>query len=237
MSLPVGEALEGWKPPERPSTVALEGRWVSVSPLAADAVAGLWKALGDDEHATWTYMGYGPFASRSELEDLVESWVGGDDPVFFTFDVEGQPQGWGAYLRINPAAGSVEVGHLVFGPGLRRTAAATEAMYLMARRVFETGYRRYEWKCDALNHRSRGAAERLGFIYEGTFRQHMVYKGRNRDTAWYSMLDTEWPERRHRFETWLDPANFDSSGAQIHRLSGGRGGGVDGGGVYRSGYD
>ncbi|HET9948325.1 MAG TPA: GNAT family protein, partial [Longimicrobiales bacterium] len=132
-----------------------------------------------------------------------------------------RPAGLASYLRIAPEHGSIEVGHVHFGPALRRTPAATEAMYLMMRRAFdELGYRRYEWKCDALNAPSRRAAERLGFTYEGTFRQHIVYKGRNRDTAWYSILDAEWPRVRSALEAWLDPSNFDAEGRQRRRLEG-----------------
>lgn len=204
------------------------GRWVTVTSLQARDAPALFEVFAEDRDDTWTYMSYGPFAERSELQALIDSWVGLDDPVFFTFQVDGQPLGWGSYLRIAPASGSVEVGHLAFGPGLRRSRAATEAMYLMARRAFESGYRRYEWKCDALNSRSRAAAERLGFTYEGTFRQHMVYKGRNRDTAWYSITDQEWPDRRRRFEKWLDPGNFDDDGRQLRSLDRGLGSGESG---------
>ena len=126
-----------------------------------------------------------------------------------------------SYLRIEPAHGSIEVGHLAFAPRLQRTRAATEAMYLMMWQAFKLGYRRYEWKCDALNAPSRRAAERLGFRHEGTFRQAMVYKGRNRDTAWYSIIDSEWPSRAAAFEAWLDPMNFDAAGRQRRPLSGG----------------
>ncbi len=219
MTLPIGKPVEGWAPPVPPERSPLEGRRITVTPLRAEAVDALWEALADDDEATWTYMGYGPFSDRAALASTVQSWLGSSDPAFYTFDVGGRAQGWGAYLRIEPTMGSIEVGHLVFGPRLRRTEAATEAMYLMARHAFESGYRRFEWKCDALNARSRRAAERLGFTYEGTFRQHMVYKGRNRDTAWYSMIDSEWPARRHRLEAWLDPANFDAEGRQRRRLT------------------
>jgi RimJ/RimL family protein N-acetyltransferase len=128
-----------------------------------------------------------------------------------------------AYLRIDPANGVIEVGHINYSPRLQRTAAATEAMYLMMRRVFdELGYRRYEWKCDDLNAPSRAAAKRLGFTFEGVFRQAIVYKERNRDTAWFSMLDSEWPSRKREFERWLDPANFDAAGHQKTKLQHGR---------------
>lgn len=219
MSGPVGSPVPGWAPAQRPGSGPLPGKWVLVTPLTVEAVPALWEAFSGDTADTWTYMSYGPFAGPDEIRRLVESWEGWEDPIFFTFDVDGVPQGWGSYLRIDPAMGSIEVGHLAFGPGLRRTRAATEAMYLMAREAFDLGYRRYEWKCDALNARSRRAAERLGFTYEGTFRQHMVYKGRNRDTAWYSIIDSEWPRVRRGMERWLDPSNFDSEGRQSSPLT------------------
>lgn len=167
----------------------------------------------------WTYMSYGPFTSRSELDSLAAEWPGSQDPLFFTFDVDGRAHGWGSYLGITPEHGVVEVGHLAFAPALQRTAAATEAMYLMMAHVFELGYRRYEWKCDSLNAASRRAAERLGFSFEGIFGQHMVYKGRNRDTAWYAVTDTEWPRVGAALEAWLDPSNFDAAGNQLRRLT------------------
>lgn len=219
MSLPVGPAVEGWNPPPWPPAQELVGERVRVKPLTREAYRPLWEAFSHDDGSMWTYLGYGPFRTPEELAATADAWIGGRDPLFFTFDVEGRPVGWGAYLRIVPADGVIEVGHLAFGPSLRRTAAATEAMYLMMRNVFELGYRRYEWKCDALNHASRHAAVRLGFTYEGTFRQHMIYKGRNRNTAWYSITDGEWPRVRAALETWLDPANFDQQGRQISPLT------------------
>lgn len=219
MSQPVGEAVPGWAPPPAPQRGRLEGRRVAVSPLTRDAFPGLWKAFSEDDGTMWTYMGVGPFAARSEMEEAASRWLASHDPLFVSFEVNGEPRGWGSYLRMKPEQGAIEVGHLAFAPSLRRTAAATEAMYLMMRHAFDLGYRRYEWKCDSLNAPSRRAAERLGFVYEGTFRQHMVYKGRNRDTAWYSIIDREWPRIRLALETWLQPANFDSSGRQRRRLS------------------
>ncbi|HEX4610372.1 MAG TPA: GNAT family protein, partial [Urbifossiella sp.] len=145
----------------------------------------------------------------------------GDDPLFFTVidAADGRPAGIASYLRIAPTAGSIEVGHLQFSPRLRRTPAATEAMYLMMARAFDLGYRRYEWKCDSLNAASRAAAVRLGLSFEGVFRQATVYKGRTRDTAWYAAIDAEWPALREAFRAWLDPANFDAAGRQRVRLS------------------
>lgn len=212
--------MEGWTARPHPVAEDIVGRAVVVSPLVVSATEPLWEAFSHDDGSMWTYMGYGPFDSEEELSTLVERWVGATDPMFFTFDVGGAPMGWGSYLRIEPAMGSLEVGHLAFSPPLRRTTAATEAMYLMARRVFDDwGYRRYEWKCDDLNGPSRRAAERLGFTYEGTFRRHMVYKGRNRDTAWYSITDAEWPRIRAGFEQWLDPSNFEPDGRQRQTLA------------------
>lgn len=218
MSLPVGPHVPGWEPRPPLGATVLAGRYVTVVPLDRSAIPALGDSFVGAGEELWTYMGYGPFEDRAALEMTVAGWIGSTDPLFMTFDVEGVARGWGAYLRIEPSHGVAEVGHLAFSPHLQRTRAATEAMYLMMRRVFELGYRRYEWKCDSLNVASRRAAERLGFTYEGTFRQHMVYKGRNRDTAWYSVTDTEWPRLREAFEAWLDPSNFDRAGRQRRRL-------------------
>src|SRR5205823_10297923 len=144
-----------------------------------------------------------------------------DDPLFFAIrpKSDNKPAGVASYLRIAPASGSIEVGHILYSPSLQRTPAATEAMFLMMQRAFELGYRRYEWKCDALNAKSRAAAQRLGLSFEGIFRQATVYKGRNRDTAWFAAIDQEWPELQVAFRRWLDPGNFDETGQQRVRLS------------------
>ena len=222
---PIGRALPGFRPPPRPPRAPLEGRWCRVEPLSA-AVHGadLWNAYAEDaEGRVWTYLANGPFRSDAEFAAFIASREPATDPLFFAIvdAATGRAGGMASYLRIEPAHGSIEVGHLAFSPRLQRTRAATEAMYLMMRQAFELGYRRYEWKCDALNAPSRRAAERLGFLYEGTFRQATVYKGRNRDTAWYSVIDAEWPARAAAFEAWLDPANFDAAGRQRQPLSGG----------------
>ena len=222
---PIGCALPGFRPPPRPPRAPLEGRWCRVEPLSA-AVHGadLWNAYAEDaEGRVWTYLANGPFRSDAEFAAFIASREPATDPLFFAIvdSATGRAAGMASYLRIEPAHGSIEVGHLAFSPRLQRTRAATEAMYLMMRQAFELGYRRYEWKCDALNAPSRRAAERLGFLYEGTFRQATVYKGRNRDTAWYSVIDAEWPARAAAFEAWLDPANFDAAGRQRQPLSGG----------------
>lgn len=219
MSQPVGEPVPGWKPPQLPGRRVLEGRYVTVRPLEPTSVSGLWESYRMDDGGMWTYMSYGPFAGEEDLAAQVRTWQGSVDPLVFTFDVAGRPRGWGAYLRADPGNGSIEVGHLAYGPDLRRTRAATEAMWLMMGNVFDLGYRRYEWKCDVLNLPSRRAAERLGFTFEGIFRQHMIYKGRNRDTAWYSVIDAEWPRIDAAFRQWLDPGNFDGDGRQRTRLA------------------
>jgi RimJ/RimL family protein N-acetyltransferase len=174
----------------------------------------------DTAGVDWTYLPYGPFDDAGAFRTWLDGIAVGDDPLFYTVvDDADKAVGVASYLRIFPDIGSIEVGHIHYSPLLQRSRAATEVMYLMMRRAFdELGYRRYEWKCDSLNAPSRRAADRLGFVYEGTFRQATIYKGRNRDTAWYSIIDTEWPAVRRAFEAWLHPANFDASGAQRTQL-------------------
>lgn len=221
--LPVGPPVPDWQPCPRPPRAALPGRYCRVEPLdVARRAAELHAANSEDRTGRmWTYLMYGPHAT---LDDYV-AWLGprqaSTDPLYFAIVDTATDRGVGlaSYLRIEPEHGTVEVGHLQYSPRLQRTPAATEAMYLMMRQAFDLGYRRYEWKCDALNAASRRAAERLGFRYEGTFRQAAVYKGRNRDTAWYSVIDTEWPTRAAAFERWLDPANFDERGRQRRSLA------------------
>ncbi|MDP5347459.1 MAG: GNAT family N-acetyltransferase, partial [Paracoccaceae bacterium] len=173
----------------------------------------------DAEGRIWTYLPKGPFADLAAYWAWVDETCLTDDPMFHTILVEGQPLGVASLMRIDPAHGVIEVGHINFAPALSRTRAATEAMFLMMSRAFdELGYRRYEWKCDALNAPSRSAALRLGFTYEGTFRQATTYKGRNRDTAWFAITDGDWPRLKAGFQAWLDPANFDENGRQRTRL-------------------
>jgi RimJ/RimL family protein N-acetyltransferase len=163
-----------------------------------------------------------PFQNRASFEAYLQRKEDSDDPLYYSIvdKASGDAVGWAAYMRMDPLQRVIEVGSIMFSPRLQRTIGGTEAMYIMAKHAFEDmNYRRYEWKCDALNMPSRRAALRLGFTYEGLFRQHMVVKRRNRDTAWYSMLDTEWPARKRAFEQWLDPANFDANGKQGISLS------------------
>ena len=185
--------------------------------------AGLHAAFrADREGRIWTYMSYGPFPGLEEFRDWLEAYCVGNDPMFHAImdKASGKAAGLASFLRIDPCNGVIEVGNIAYSPPLQRTMAATEAMFLMMRRAFrELGYRRYEWKCDALNERSRNAAARLGFRFEGVFRQAVVYKGRNRDTAWYSVIDTEWPVLEAAFTDWLDPANFNADGTQVASLA------------------
>ena len=221
---PVGPPLPGWRPPPRPGRTVLEGRYGRLEPLdAARHAADLYGAYSlDAEGRMWTYLHSGPFASAGEYRAWVEARQDSADPLFFAVvdAASGRAAGVASYLRIDPANGVVEVGHLAFSPRLQRTRVATEAMYLMMKHAFALGYRRYEWKCDALNAPSRRAAERLGFTFEGVFRQAVVYKGRNRDTAWYSVIDSEWPVLETAFLAWLDPDNFDADGRQRRSLRG-----------------
>lgn len=222
-----------WKPVQPPRPVILRGRTVTLEPLDADRhSAAIWNTVrGHDE--VWTWLADGPYAGESGLRTALAEKQASQNAVFLAIlpapegqlakspDVPGPDRaaGYASYMRPDPAHGVVEVGNILLSPGLQRTTAATEAMYLMARHVFEDlGYRRYEWKCNAENEPSRRAALRLGFSFEGIFRQHMVIKDRNRDTAWFAMLDHEWPTRKQAFEAWLNPRNFDLNGRQLRRL-------------------
>jgi RimJ/RimL family protein N-acetyltransferase len=219
----LGEKVDA-EPARLPGRATLRGRLVTLEPLSTAAHGEhLFRGAGEESRANlWLYLFEGPFDSRSGFDTHLNQLEASEDRLFFAIvdNTSGNAQGYAAYMRIEPAHRVIEVGSILYSPQLQRTAGATEAMYLMARYAFEElGYRRYEWKCNALNAPSRRAAARLGFTFEGTFRQHMIMKGRNRDTAWYSMLDCEWPDRKARFERWLDPSNFDSEGRQLHSLS------------------
>jgi RimJ/RimL family protein N-acetyltransferase len=220
---PIGRELSGWQSPSRPARSVLDGRFCRVEPLdVARHARQLHDANAlDPEGRMWTYLFSGPFSSFEEYRAWLEPRPASDDPLFFAFVDKGRAQavGTGAYLRIDTGNGVVEVGHLAFSPLMQRSPVATEAMYLMMKNVFKLGYRRYEWKCDSLNAASRRAAERLGFTFEGIFRQAIVYKGRSRDTAWFSIIDTEWPAIDAGFRAWLDPANFDADGRQRRGLA------------------
>jgi len=211
-------------PAQRPQRTTLDGRVVSVVPLdpLAHAATLFDSTRGQQNEHLWLYLFEGPFATRAEFDSHLQQKANSEDPLSFAIldKPSGDAVGYASYMRIEPAHRVIEVGSILFTPRLQRTIGATEAMYLMARHVFDDlGYRRYEWKCNALNAPSRSAALRLGFTFEGVFRQHMILKGRNRDTAWFSMLDSEWPKRKAAFERWLDPSNFDASGRQRMSLS------------------
>ena len=211
-------------PARRPARTTLEGRRVTLVPLDPRAHGdSLYEGTrGESGEGLWQYLFEGPFSDRAAFDSHLQRIAASEDPLFFAIvdSASGNALGYAAYMRIEPVHRVIEVGSILFTPRLQQTALATEAMYLMARHVFEDlGYRRYEWKCNALNAPSRRAALRFGFRFEGIFRQHMIVKGRNRDTAWFSMLDSEWPERKANFERWLDPANFAEDGRQKVALS------------------
>ncbi len=220
---PVGYPVVSWAGSRRPLSAPLEGCWCQVVPLDANLhSADLYSAYALDlDDGRWTYLPYGPFANLDKYYAWVDDVAHRDDPMFFAIiNSSGKAVGVASYQHIEPLNGSIEVGHISFSTLLQATTAATEAMYLMMRNAFEElGYRRYEWKCDSLNKPSRLAAERLGFSYEGTFRQMRVVKGRNRDTAWYSITDRDWSLLKPAFGQWLAASNFDASGRQRLALS------------------
>jgi RimJ/RimL family protein N-acetyltransferase len=218
---PVGEPVNGFTPPPRPTREPLQGRYGRLEPLTPAHALDLMTAFAADvEGRSFTYLPYGPFQNEREWQAFLAPREHSDDPWFYGIrTLQGQVVGFGSYLRIDPAAGCIEIGHLGFSPLLQATTLATESIYLMARWAFAAGYRRLEWKCDALNAASRKAAQRLGFEYEGLFRQATIVKNRNRDTAWYAIIDRDWPALESSFEAWLDPANFDADGFQRRSLA------------------
>jgi RimJ/RimL family protein N-acetyltransferase len=210
-------------PAARPRRTTLRGKIVSLTPLdASEHLQDLYQhSSGPGNEKLWRYMPDGPFADYVSFRTAIAKKADSEDAVFFAVleKMSGRAAGYASLMRADVTNRCVEVGNILYTPRLQQTAGATEAMYLLARHVFEDlGYRRYEWKCNALNEPSRRAALRLGFTFEGIFRQHMIIKGRNRDTAWFSMLDKEWPVRKTAFERWLDPSNFDGSGRQREKL-------------------
>ena len=215
--------LQHWQAARTPDAAVLHGNRVRLERLdPARHSDDLWLALhgADADPHMWTYMGYGPFASPADFTQWLNSLGNPGDAVFYTViaNASGQALGLLSYLNICPAHGSIEIGHVCFGHALQRSTLASETVYLLARYAFELGNRRLEWKCDNANLRSKRAAERFGFTYEGLFRQHLIRKGRNRDTAWFSLLDHEWPACCAAFERWLAADNFDAQGQQRQRL-------------------
>jgi RimJ/RimL family protein N-acetyltransferase len=214
-----------WTPASAPGRIALNGELVRLESLDpsrhSEPLFTASHGAGGDSRL-WDYLAYGPFASEAEFTEWLKHRAASDDPLFYAVvDMATmRAQGMASYMRMEPEHGVIEIGHIWFAPSLQRTRQATEAIFLLAGNAFDAlGYRRLEWKCDALNEPSRRAAERFGFTFEGVFRQHMVVKGRNRDTAWFSMTDREWPLRCAAFEAWLTPGNFDESGRQRESLS------------------
>jgi RimJ/RimL family protein N-acetyltransferase len=204
-----------------PDDAPLVGRLVQLHRLDLAAHADdLFAAQSAGDPRLWSYLPYGPFEDISAFSAHLRAQADAEDPWFYAVVVDGRAVGVVSFLRGDAVNGAIEIGHVWFGAALQRTPAATEVVYVLARHAFDVlGVRRLEWKCDAANARSRAAAERFGFTYEGTFRQHMIVKGRNRDTAWFSIVDGEWPAVRDAFVAWLDPANFDASGAQRASLA------------------
>jgi RimJ/RimL family protein N-acetyltransferase len=217
----LGRPVPGWVPPPRPRRVTLEGRHVTVEPLVPERHGAALFAANGDHVRLWDYLPYGPFADLAAYRRWLDGAAASTDPMFMALcdRVTGAAGGVASYLRIAPEAGSVEVGHICLSPAMQGSRAATEAMTLMMAEAFALGYRRYEWKCNVLNRPSLRAALRLGFSFEGVFRQAAVVKGRNRDTAWFSVTDGEWPWIRDAHDRWLDPANFDAEGRQRTSLS------------------
>ncbi len=220
---PIGKLVIDWVAPGQPHRSRIGGRYCTLEPLSLEAHSTqLFEAFSHDRTgANWTYLPYGPFEDSKHFHIWVAEQSEKLDPLFFAVVESASAVALGvvSYMRITPGAGSIEMGHIHFSPKLQGTAAATEALYLMLQHIFSLGYRRCEWKCNALNEASRKAAARLGFTFEGVFRQAGVVKGRNRDTAWFSMLDQEWPALDQAFQAWLAPKNFSASGLQKHRLS------------------
>lgn len=216
-----GHEVPGWQVPPRPDRRVSEGRHARLEPLEAARHARALHAANRADDAIWDYMPYGPFATEAAYRDWITRQEVSEDPLFFAIidRATGAPGGVASYLRIAPEMGSIELGHICLAPGLQGTRVATEAFTKMIGWAFEHGYRRFEWKCDALNLGSRRAAERLGLSFEGIFRQAAVVKGRNRDTAWFAAIDSEWPALRSAYAAWLAPVNFDEEGRQRQSLS------------------
>ena len=218
--LPLGAPIPDWQPPPHPPRDAVQGRYVRLEPIDIDRHArSLFDAFAGDD-VGWAYLSYGPFETFADFVAWMRATCLDADPQFHALcDAEGRALGVASYLRIQSAAGSIEIGHLHFAPALQRTPATTEALSLLIARAFSLGYRRVEWKCNALNAASMAAARRLGLSYEGTFRQAMVSKGRNRDTAWFAIIDREWPAIAAAHARWLATDNFDAAGRQRQALS------------------
>ncbi|HEX7934030.1 MAG TPA: GNAT family protein [Paraburkholderia sp.] len=221
---PIGAPLSGWRGAQPPARVQLAGRYCRLEPASVEAhAADLFDAYHSAADARdWTYLAVGPFETADAYREHLARMAASADPLHYTaIDLaSGKAVGTLSLMRIDAANGVIEVGHVTFSPRLKRTRVATEALFLLMKYVFDAlGYRRFEWKCDSLNEPSRAAALRYGFTFEGIFRQAIVYRQRNRDTAWFSIIDSEWPALRSSFTRWLDDANFDAQGQQVERLA------------------
>ncbi len=218
---PTGQTVEGFTAPPAPGPQVIAGRYVTLERLDPARHAADLFAANRDQDWVWDYLPYGPFADLAAYRAWQEAMAAKSDPFFYALrdNASGRVGGLASFLRIDPAQGAIEIGHIEIAPPMQRTPAATEAISLMIGWAFDAGYRRVEWKCNALNEPSRIAALRYGFAYEGTFRQHMIVKGRNRDSAWYSIIDSEWPDLARAHAAWLSPENFDADGRQRKSLS------------------
>ena len=218
---PLGIVVESWTTPPHPNWDVLTGKYCQLERLNAEKHAALLFHVFEGHDQVWNYLPYGPFSSSSQYHRWVREAEAMTDTVFYVIKNlhSGAFEGVASYLRIAPEAGSIEVGNINYSPALQCTPAATEAMFLMMQWAFDAGYRRYEWKCNALNKPSRRAGQRLGFSFEGVFRQAAIVKGRNRDTAWFAAIDSEWPALKEAFKAWLNASNFDVTGQQVERLS------------------
>ncbi len=217
---PIGYPVTNYTPPPLPNFSKLEGSAVSVVPLTAAHLPSLYSAFSmDSTGANWTYLPYGPFKREEDFHQWAMATCFTEDTKFYCLISDKGPAGVASYLRIDPKIGSIEIGHIHLSPLLQRTRAGTESLLLMIEWAFEAGFRRIEWKCDALNAPSRHAAERLGLLYEGVFRQAIIYKSRNRDTAWYAATSLEWPFLKNAYHKWRNPNNFDAAGREITKLS------------------
>lgn len=217
---PIGCPIENFQIPVRPNFSVLKGNAILVEPISSLHLSALYQAFSKDVSGkNWTYMPYGPFTSETEFCEWAKSNCFGEDPKFYTISGTEGPAGMASYLRIEPSIGCIEIGHIHLSPLLQQTRHGTEALLLMIEWAFEAGYRRLEWKCDSLNAPSRHAAQRLGFSYEGIFRQATIYKSRNRDTAWYAITSKEWPRLKIVYEHWQASNNFDAQDREINKLS------------------
>jgi RimJ/RimL family protein N-acetyltransferase len=216
---PVGKAIEDWQAREPLPSIELKGRTCRLMPYALEYAQGLYESLAKDDGSMWSYLPYGPFSDTEAIDTSIQNYQRNRDFQTFVILKDEIPVGYASYMRYDLVNGVVEVGGVTFSPALRRSTVATEAMYLMMAHAFAHGYRRYEWKCNQLNAPSNHAALRLGFTFEGVFRNHQVAREGRRDTAWYSVITEEWPQVRGRLESWLDPASFDADGQQKQALS------------------